>query len=88
MLYLMYQKKGATAMLEKLKEYFEREYRCTKIYLDSLLTNKKKELAVNITFCEMMGACTLIQIIDESLAFADVEAMYLEYKEKLEKLLD
>ena len=75
-------------MLEKLKEYFEREYKGTKIYLESLPTDEKKKLAVNITFCEMMGACTLIQIIDESLAFADVEAMYQEYKNKLEKLLD
>ena len=84
----MYQKKGVTAMLEKLKEYFEREYKSTKIYLESLATDEKKKLAVNITFREMMGACTLIQIIDETLSFAEIEAMYQDYKGKLEKLLD
>ena len=36
----------------------------------------------------MVGACTVIQFIDETLAFAEIEAMYQEYKKKLEKLLD
>ena len=75
-------------MLEKLKKYFEREYKSTKQYLEVLTTDAQKKRAVNITIREMMGACTVIQIIDETLSIAEIEAMYQEYKKKLEKLLD
>lgn len=80
--------KGATAMLEKLKKYFERECKSTKKYLEILTTDAQKKRAVDITIHEMVGACTVIQIVDETLAFAEIEAMYQEYKKKLEKLLD
>lgn len=75
-------------MLEKIKEYFEREYKDTKSYLETLKTNRQKKHAVNITLHEMVGASTVIQFIDETLSFTEIDTLYWEYRKKLEKLLD
>ena len=75
-------------MLEKLKEYFEREYKSTKRYLETLTTKAQKKHAVDITIHEMIGACTIIQFIDKILTFAEIDALYDEYRKKMKKLLD
>lgn len=73
-------------MLEKLKEYYELEYRQTERALQaSWVTSKKDCVWYAIQRC--LGVAQFAQIADEGLKFEDVENLYNIYKEKLENLL-
>lgn len=72
-------------MLEKIREYYEMEYRDTARSIEkSWCTDKKMAVWYAIQRC--LGVAQFVQIAGVS--FEEIETLYDEIKEKLEKLLD
>lgn len=70
-------------MLEKVREYYEMEYRDTVRALEkSWVTDKKMAVWYAIQRC--LGVAQFVQIAGVS--FEEIDALYDEFKEKLENL--
>ena len=72
-------------MLEKIREYYEMEYRDTARSIEkSWCTDEKMAVWYAIQRC--LGVAQFVQIAGVS--FEEIETLYDDIKEKLEKLLD
>lgn len=73
-------------MLEKVKEYYESEYKSTKGCIDRQVEWMTPAELVNVTLHQMLGIAQFVQTVGVS--YEEIDKLYTEYKEKLEKLLD
>ena len=77
-------------MLEKLKEYLEKEYQVAKELLTNrpswIRTKQNERILIDRTISRCLGAVMFSQI-GCGVAYENLD-FYDEYKEKLEKLLD
>ena len=70
-------------MLEKVREYYEMEYRDTVRSIEqSWVTDKKMDIRHTIQRC--LGVAQFVQSVGVS--FEEIDALYNEFKEKLENL--
>lgn len=74
-------------MLEQIKKYFESEYNDAKRVIEQKVWWAKPREVVNNCKQRMLGSVMLIQRIDETLSYEEIENLYNSYKEKLENLL-
>ena len=72
-------------MLEKVKEFYEREYISTERYLKGKYCGDKR-MVVEKTISYFLGIAQFVQTI--GVKFEDIDVLYNIYKKKLEKLLD
>ena len=78
-------------MEQKIKKFFDTEYRDTKRYINYLNNDGSKlklcspEIIVNKTICRILGVTQFVQ--DLGVEYKEIAPMYDEYREKLEKLL-
>ena len=72
-------------MLEKVKEYFEREYIDTVRAIERKYSWGTPKEFVNMGITNCLAVAMFSQSI--GVKFEDVESLYYEYKEKLEALL-
>lgn len=72
-------------MLEKIKQFYETEYKDTIRYINSPYLRTCKKEVVNNTVQRILGVAQFIQIAC-NIPFEDIETLYEEYRCKLEDL--
>ena len=73
-------------MLDKLKEFFDNEYKSTKRWIESPYGKQYKKEAIKNALQRGLGASFFAQYI--GIEYRDVGELYEDYKEKIERLGD
>lgn len=75
-------------MLDKLKEFFDNEYKSTKRWIESPYGKqyKNKKDAINYALQRGLGASYFAESIGSKIEYKRIEELYNEYKEKIKRL--
>ena len=73
-------------MLNKLKEFFDSEYKSTKRWIETPYGKPYKKEAIKNALQRGLGAALFIQTIAANIEYKKVNELYEDYKEKIERL--
>lgn len=74
-------------MIEKIRDYFEREYKDVKSVIDDNPWWATPKDLVNNSVQRMYGIVMFVQTVDDTIEFEELSDLYHEYRKKVEKLL-
>ena len=73
-------------MLEKVKEFYESEYKATKLCIERQVEWMTPAKLVDVALHQLVGVAQFSQTIGVS--YEDISKLHEEYREKFGKLLD